>query len=130
MQEILLKIRYFEIGLSKTLKKSQVYVFFRTQPLLMYKVIVNKRGLELVTSRSSGYETSSEKFRYYITWQSLWCNIRQLLSYFKNYKSKFMLANRWHHKLFHFHLSFCISKVERNGKNYKHLNISRKKRAF
>ena len=53
MQEILLKIRYFEIGLSKTLKKSQVYVFFRTQPLLMYKVIVNKRGLELVTSRSS-----------------------------------------------------------------------------
>ena len=28
----------------------------------MYKVIKNKRGLELVTSHSSDYETSSEKF--------------------------------------------------------------------
>ena len=30
----------------------------------MDKVIKNKKGLELVTSRSSGYETSSEKFLY------------------------------------------------------------------
>ena len=28
----------------------------------MDKVIKNKMGLELATSRSSGYETSSEKF--------------------------------------------------------------------
>ena len=35
----------------------------------MGKVIKNKAGLELVTSRSSGHETSSEKFPYslYIT---------------------------------------------------------------
>ena len=31
---------------------------------LMDKIIKNKSGLELVTSRSSGYETSSEKFLY------------------------------------------------------------------
>ena len=39
----------------------------------MDKVIKNKKGLELVTSRSSGYETSSEKFLYslYIIWPSL-----------------------------------------------------------
>ena len=30
----------------------------------MDKIIKNKRDLELVTSRSSGYETSSEKFLY------------------------------------------------------------------
>ena len=30
----------------------------------MEKVIKNERGLELVTSASSGYETSSEKFLY------------------------------------------------------------------
>ena len=30
----------------------------------MDKIIKNKRGLELVTSWSSGYETSSEKFLY------------------------------------------------------------------
>ena len=79
----------------------------------MYKVIKNKRGLELLTSLSSGYETSSEKFLYYlyITWPSLICNIKQLLSYFKIYICKFMQANSWHHKLSHFHLSFCIRKV-------------------
>ena len=40
--------------------KIQLYFFFRTQSLLMGKVIKNKRGLELVTSRSSGYEISPE----------------------------------------------------------------------
>ena len=63
MQEILLKIRYFERGLSKSLKKVN-FIFFRAQSLLMDKVIKNKRGLKLVTSRSSGYETSSQKFLY------------------------------------------------------------------
>ena len=39
----------------------------------MGKVIENKRGLELVPSRSPGHDTSLEKFRYllYIMWQSL-----------------------------------------------------------
>ena len=44
MQESLLKIRYFEIGLSKSIKKVE-----------KNNVIKNKRGLELVTSRSSGH---------------------------------------------------------------------------
>ena len=57
MQEILLKIRYFERRLSKSLKKVK-------SSLLMDKIIKNKRSTELVTSRSSGYKTSSEKFRY------------------------------------------------------------------
>ena len=30
----------------------------------MDEIIKNKRGLELMTSRFSGYETSSEKFLY------------------------------------------------------------------
>ena len=38
--------------------------FFRTQSLLMDKIFENKRGLELLTSRSLGYETSLEKFLY------------------------------------------------------------------
>ena len=33
----------------------------------MGKVIKKKRDLELVTSRSSGYKTNSEKFLYYLT---------------------------------------------------------------
>ena len=56
MQEILLEVRYFERGLSKTLKKG-IYFLFRTQSLAIDKIIKNKRGLELVASRSSGYKT-------------------------------------------------------------------------
>ena len=61
MQEILLKIRYFERALSKTFKK---VFFFRTQFPLMDKVMKNKRELELMTSLSSGQETSSQIFLY------------------------------------------------------------------
>ena len=69
----------------RIIKKSTL---FQTQSLLMYKVIKNKRG-------PSSYESSSEKFLYYLytTWPSLICNIKQLLSYFKNYICKFMQAN-------------------------------------
>ena len=66
MQEILLKIRYFERGLSKSLKKLTLFFlsnpFFRS--LLMDKIMKNKRGLELVTSHSSGYKISSVKLLY------------------------------------------------------------------
>ena len=37
-----------------------LYFFFRTQSLLMDKIIKNKRGLELVTSLPSGHKTSSD----------------------------------------------------------------------
>ena len=40
-----------------------------------------------------------------------WCNIQRFLSYSKNHIWKFMQANSWHHRLFHFYLSFCIQKV-------------------
>ena len=42
MEEIILKVRYFERGLSKSL----TFFFFRTQSLLMNKVITNKRESE------------------------------------------------------------------------------------
>ena len=66
MQEIYLKITYFDSGLSETFKK--VYFFFQTQSLLMDKVFKNERDLELVTSRSFVYETSSQiyYFIYYL----------------------------------------------------------------
>ena len=86
---------------------------FRTQSLLIYKVIKNKRGLKLVTSCSSGFKTSSEKFfiSYRLSDQVSWCNMKQFLNYFKNYICKFMQASSWHHKLFQFQLSFWTWKV-------------------
>ena len=50
--------RYFEKGLSKSLKSVNL------TPQLMRKIMKNKKSLELVTSRSSGYKTSSEKLLY------------------------------------------------------------------
>ena len=38
-------------------------------------------------------------------------NVKQFLSYTKNYICKFMQVNFWHHKLFHCHFSFWIWKV-------------------
>ena len=100
----------------KPLKRSTL--FFLPNPVpFNVQSYQNKRGLELVTSCFLGYESSLENFLYllHIIWKVWWSNIKQLLSYFKNYICKFMHANSWHHKLFHFHLSFCIWKVWKGG---------------
>ena len=62
IQEILLKVSILKEDYQKAWKKVTLF-FSQTQSLLIDKLIKNK-GLELVTSRSSGYKTSSEKFLY------------------------------------------------------------------
>ena len=128
MQEILLKIRHFERGLSKSFKKGN-YFFFWTQSLSMDKIIKNKRGLELVTSCSSGYKTSLEKFLCYVlSDQVWWCSIKPFLSYSKNYTT----ANlwKWIHDVINYSTSICpfeSGKYGKEEKNYKNLNISKTK---
>ena len=106
----LIAIEIFWKRIIKKPPKSLLYFFFRTESLLMDKVIKNKRAMELVTSRYSGYKTSSKNsfISYILSDQVWWYNIERFLSYFKNYNCKFMQVNSWHHKLFHFHLSFWI----------------------
>ena len=58
-----LKIWYFERELSKTLKKVNFIFSFESGPFWWTK-LSKIRGLELVTSHSSGYKTSSEIFFY------------------------------------------------------------------
>ena len=110
--------------------ESWLYFFFHNQSLLMDKVIKNKRGLALATSRFSSHETSSEKFFYslYIIWPSLMMLCKAVFELFQ--KLVLQLAYSWRHKLFHFHLSFWIWKLWKGRENYKHFNISRTKRAF
>ena len=63
MQEILLKLDVLKQDYQKALKR--VTLFFLLNPVPFNRQnYQNKRGLELVTSRYSGYETSSEKFLY------------------------------------------------------------------
>ena len=65
----------------------------------MDKVIKNKGGLELVTSRSSDHETSSEKFLYslYIIWPNLMMKCKAIFELFQKlhlqiYASQFMTS--------------------------------------
>ena len=51
-------------GIIKSLLKIKLYFFFPNQSLLIDKIIKNKKGLELVTSPSSGYKASSKKSLY------------------------------------------------------------------
>ena len=95
----------------KRIIKKKVNFIFRTQSLLIYKIIKNKRVLEPVNIHSSGYEKSSEKFLCYVlSDQVWWCNVKQFLSYSKK--------------------TFEPGNCERKVKNYKNLNILRTKRAF
>ena len=86
MQEIILKIRYFKTGLSKAFKK--LTLFLLLNPILLIDMIMwNKRDLELVTIRSSGYTISSENpfLSDALPDQVWWRNIKWFLSYSKNY---------------------------------------------
>ena len=124
---------YFGRGLSKSIKKYNFIFFFWTQSLLMDKVIKNKRGLELVTSHSSGRETSSEKFLYslYIIWPSLMMKCKAFSELLQKlhqqiYASQFMTS--WIIPLPYVLLN--LECVKRKGKNHKNLNILTTKRAF
>ena len=124
MQEIVL----FWKGIIKNLQKIKLYFFFPTQSFLMGKVIKKKRNLELVTSLSSGYKTSSKKIIYwlYIIWPSL-----MVLEFFQKLHLQ-IYASQCMTSLI-LPLPFILlnlNKVERKRKKYKKLNILRTKKAF
>ena len=56
---------------------------------------------------------------YILSDQVWWFNVKQFLSYPKNYICKFMEVSSWHHKLFRFHLPFWIWKVWKDKKSQK-----------
>ena len=66
----------------------------------------------------------------YLSDQVWWCNMKQLLSYFKNYFCKFMQANSWHHKLLHFHLSFCIWNAWKGREKIQNLEYLENEKSF
>ena len=130
MQGILLKIRYFQRGLSKTFKKLNIFFPFWAQSLLMDEIIKNKRGLELVIVRLQVMKQVHKNFFIsYILPDQVWrFNIKQFLSYSKNCTWKLMQTNSWQHKLFHFHLSFWIWKVWKGRGKITKIWISRERK--
>ena len=105
MQEILLKLRYYQ----KALKK--LTLFF-----LLNSVSFNVQNYQ----KQKGSGTSDQLFF------RLQNRFRKIpLS--KNYICKFMPANSWHHKLFHFLLSFWICKVWKGREKMTKIWISRER---
>ena len=94
------KYKIFWKRIIKNPLKSQLYFFFLTQSLLMDKVIKNKRGLELVSLQVVKQVHKNFFISYILSDQVWWCNIKQLMSYFKNYSCKFKLF-RWNKNTFH-----------------------------
>ena len=115
----------------KALKK--VTLFFLSNPVPFSRQDYQKQK-EPGTSDQSLFRLRS-KFRkipllvvYYLTKFDR-CNIKRFLSYSKNYICKFMQANLWHHKFFHFHLPFWIWKVwKRREKLQKLEHLEKEKR--
>ena len=103
------KNKMFWKGIIKNLLKSKLYFFIPTQSLLMYKVIKNKRGLELMTSPSSGYKISSK-----LSDQIWWCNIKPFLSYSKNYLAANLCKPM--HDIINYSFSICPFEYLKSGK--------------
>ena len=98
----------------------------------------NKKGLELVTSRSSGYKTSSKNtFISYISPYQLWWYNEVVLELFQIlhlqiYACQFM---KWYfiiiiHKWFHFHLSFWIWKLWKGREKLQKSEYFEKEKSF
>ena len=113
--------------------KSWLYFFLQTQSLLMKKVVKNKKDLELLTlALQVTKQVHKNLFISYnaILSDQVWCNIKQVLSYSKNSICKFMQANSWHRKLFHFHLSFKSEKCRREGKKLQKIEGLEDEKSF
>ena len=54
----------------------------------------------------------------------------QFLSYSKKYNCKFMQANSWHHKLFHFYLSFWTGKCGKEGEELQEFEYLENEKSF
>ena len=63
MLEIVFKMGHFKRGLSKSLNKANL-IFFSNPISFNEQDHKNKRRLKLMSSHSSGYKTSSDKFLY------------------------------------------------------------------
>ena len=111
---------------SKSLKK--LSSFFWTQFHLMEKLSKTKGawnwwpvGLQVIK------QVQKNSFLRYTLSEQVWsCNVKQFLSYSKNYICKFMHVNSWHHKLFY--LSFWIWKVWKGREKNSKIWISRERK--
>ena len=97
----------------KVLKKLSSFFPFKPSPIQWTKLSKTKGAWNYwpVTLQVTQKVQKNSFISYVLSDQVWWCIIKWFLNYSKNYICKFMEANSWHLKIFHFHLSFSIWKV-------------------
>ena len=84
MQEILLKVRYFERGSSKSLKKGNFIFSFKPSPFQQTKLSKTKGAWNWpVDIQVTKQIQKNSIIRYVLSDQVWWCNIKQFLSFLK-----------------------------------------------
>ena len=111
----------------KALKK--LTLFFLSNPVSFnWQSYQKQKGPGPVALQVTKQVQKNSFISYILSDQVWWCNIKRLLSYFKNCICKFMQANSWHHKLFHLRLSFCIWKVWKGREKVTKIWISQERK--
>ena len=67
---------------------------------------------------------------YVLSGEVWWCDIKLFLSYSKNHINKFMQADLWHYKLFHFHLPLWIWKVWKGREKWQKCEYLENEKSF
>ena len=115
---------YFERGLSNTFKNID-FIFSFEPSLFWWTYQKQKRPRTSDPLQATKWVHKNFFISYILSEQLWWCNTKQFLSYSKYCTCKFMQANSWHHKLFHFHWSFWIWKVWKGRGKITKIWISR-----
>ena len=98
----------------------------------MDKVTKNERGLELVSSHSSGYKTNSEKILYlfYIIWLSLMIYWKAVFELFQKF---YLLLCKSIHDIINYSTSICpfeSAKCEKEEKKLQKFEYLENKKSF
>ena len=126
------KIKIFWKRLSKSLKKVNFVFSFKPSPFSWIKLSKTKGAWYYwpVALQVAKQVKKNVFISNILSDQVWWYNIKWFLSYSKNYICYFIEANSWHHKLFHFHLSFWIWKVWKRREKITKIWMKKGKKLF
>ena len=132
MQEIILKIRYFERGLSKSLKKVN-YIFLSNPVPFNGQSYQKQKGPGTTNQSLFRLQNKCRKIPLLVIYYLTKFDDIILSSFRVIPKITFANLCKPIHDIINYSISiwpFEVGKCGKEGKNYKNLNISRTKRAF
>ena len=132
MQEILLKIRYFEKGLSNILKKVNFIFPFKPSPFYWMKLSKTKAVWKRwpITLQVTKPVQKNSFIRYILSDQVWWCNVKQFLSYSKITSTNFCKPI---HDISNYSTCICVfesGKCAKEGKKLQEFEYFENEKSF